>query len=277
MRKLSLFLLFVLAGAVAYVFLRRRSAEQSAPLYELAPLPGAPPASPAVEAALAAHAHDDVVIASVEPVAAAEAPDATPDDAAQAAHAHDEAADVVAPADIAADAAQAAHTHDEPAPADIVDAEASEAAEAAPAAGESLAAPLGDLSADDTTGTGYTSLLPEEVAEETASDSAPGVATVAPDGTELPDLPDDEPEAPRPPVPNPGERIDLNAATVDELIALPGIGPYLAQRIIDFRDARGGFKSVGDLLDISGIGPNNIREFEDYLSVSAPADEGSGA
>jgi competence protein ComEA len=49
--------------------------------------------------------------------------------------------------------------------------------------------------------------------------------------------------------------IDLNAATVAALDGLPGIGPVLAQRIVDFRDQHGRFTSVDQLDDVPGIGP----------------------
>lgn len=60
-----------------------------------------------------------------------------------------------------------------------------------------------------------------------------------------------------------GERINVNTATVDELDALPGIGPSLAQRIIDDRAANGPFTAASDLERVSGIGPvliDSIRE-----------------
>jgi competence protein ComEA len=53
----------------------------------------------------------------------------------------------------------------------------------------------------------------------------------------------------------PGGLLDLNSATVTDLDALPGIGPVLAQRIIDHRTAQGPFTSVEQLDDVSGIGP----------------------
>ncbi|QXG75505.1 ComEA family DNA-binding protein [Modestobacter sp. L9-4] len=52
-----------------------------------------------------------------------------------------------------------------------------------------------------------------------------------------------------------GGLLDLNAATAGDLDALPGIGPVLAQRIVDHRTAHGPFTSVDQLDDVSGIGP----------------------
>lgn len=51
-----------------------------------------------------------------------------------------------------------------------------------------------------------------------------------------------------------GPKISLSAATVEQLDALDGIGPTLAQRIIQWRDAHGGFKSVEQLREVEGIG-----------------------
>jgi competence protein ComEA len=48
--------------------------------------------------------------------------------------------------------------------------------------------------------------------------------------------------------------LDLNAATASDLDALPGIGPVLAQRVVDWRTAHGGFTSVDQLRQISGLG-----------------------
>ena len=48
--------------------------------------------------------------------------------------------------------------------------------------------------------------------------------------------------------------VSLNSATLDELEALPGVGPVLAQHIIDWRSAHGGFSSVEQLNDVPGIG-----------------------
>jgi competence protein ComEA len=47
--------------------------------------------------------------------------------------------------------------------------------------------------------------------------------------------------------------LDLNTASVEELVALIGISEMIAESIVDFRDANGGFHSVEDLLEVEGI------------------------
>lgn len=55
-------------------------------------------------------------------------------------------------------------------------------------------------------------------------------------------------------------RVSLSRATVGELDALPGIGPALAQRIVDWRHAHGGFSSVGQLDSVAGIGARLLEQ-----------------
>jgi competence protein ComEA len=64
-----------------------------------------------------------------------------------------------------------------------------------------------------------------------------------------------------------GGLLDLNAATAAELDALPGIGPVLAQRIIDHRSAHGPFTSVDQLDDVSGIGPAIFADLAERVRV----------
>jgi competence protein ComEA len=59
--------------------------------------------------------------------------------------------------------------------------------------------------------------------------------------------------------------VDLNAATVEELDALPGIGPVTAAAIVAWRDANGGFTSVDQLGDVDGIGPARLEKLRDHV------------
>ena len=60
-------------------------------------------------------------------------------------------------------------------------------------------------------------------------------------------------------------RIDVNQATAAELESLPGIGPTLAQNIVDHRLAHGFFLEVEDLLEVSGIGPAKLEQIRDLI------------
>ena len=61
--------------------------------------------------------------------------------------------------------------------------------------------------------------------------------------------------------------LNINTATVPELDQLPGIGPVLAQRIIDYRDAYGGYKAVEELTKVNGIGDAKLMEILDLITV----------
>ena len=67
--------------------------------------------------------------------------------------------------------------------------------------------------------------------------------------------------------PTPGGLVDLNAATVEELDRLPGIGPVTAAAIIAWRDANGRFTSVDQLGDVDGIGPARLEKLRDLVDV----------
>ncbi|MFF9863932.1 helix-hairpin-helix domain-containing protein [Streptomyces sp. NPDC013953] len=69
------------------------------------------------------------------------------------------------------------------------------------------------------------------------------------------------------PGPAPGAPLALNTATAEQLDALPGVGPVLAQHIIDHRTRHGGFRSVDELREVNGIGD---RRFADLRSLVRP-------
>lgn len=67
-------------------------------------------------------------------------------------------------------------------------------------------------------------------------------------------------------------RIDVNRATLSELTGLPGIGPKLAQRVIDYRRANGQFKKVDDLLFVKGIGRKKLERMRDLVTIHRASD-----
>lgn len=67
----------------------------------------------------------------------------------------------------------------------------------------------------------------------------------------------------------PGAVVNLNTATASELEALPGIGPKMAQRIVEYREKNGVFKKVEDLMNVKGIGEKNFLKLKSNLTVAA--------
>jgi competence protein ComEA len=66
--------------------------------------------------------------------------------------------------------------------------------------------------------------------------------------------------------PGSGARISLTSATQAELEQLDGIGPALAQRIIEYREQHGGFKSIDQLQEVSGIGEKRFEALKDAIA-----------
>jgi competence protein ComEA len=79
--------------------------------------------------------------------------------------------------------------------------------------------------------------------------SVSGAEAATPQATELPSV------------------LNLNTATADQLQTLPGVGPVLAQRIVEHRRRSGGFRTVEDLEAVPGIGPQRLADLRPYVTV----------
>ena len=86
--------------------------------------------------------------------------------------------------------------------------------------------------------------------------------------TAAPALAGAAPSAPAPPAAS-TRSIDINTASAAELEALPGIGPALAKRIVEHREANGPFAKVDDLLVVKGVGPKLLGRIRDQITVGA--------
>ncbi|MFH2056361.1 MAG: helix-hairpin-helix domain-containing protein [bacterium] len=62
-------------------------------------------------------------------------------------------------------------------------------------------------------------------------------------------------------------RININTAPAESLELLPAIGPVISGRIIDYRTACGGFDSVGQLIEVKGIGARRLADLRPYVAV----------
>lgn len=107
-----------------------------------------------------------------------------------------------------------------------------------------LAAPLED---------GQQLNIPYRAGEEPAVDEED--ALVLPGATEEPNPQSSE------------DLININTASLEELDGLPGIGPTIAQRIIDYREENGPFQVIDDIMNVSGVGPSTFEQIKDLITV----------
>ena len=63
-------------------------------------------------------------------------------------------------------------------------------------------------------------------------------------------------------------KVDLNKATVKELVKLKGIGKKYAERIIEYREKNGDFEKIEDLMKVKGIGQKKFDAIKDFISVT---------
>lgn len=70
--------------------------------------------------------------------------------------------------------------------------------------------------------------------------------------------------------------VNLNTATKDDLVALPGIGPAKAQAILDYRNQHGPFRAIEDVRKVKGIGEKLFLQIRSELAISGGAPRAAG-
>jgi len=63
------------------------------------------------------------------------------------------------------------------------------------------------------------------------------------------------------------EKVNLNTATLDQLQTLPGIGPAMAKRVVEYRTKVGKFTKIEEILNVKGIGEKRFQQMKDRLVV----------
>ena len=116
---------------------------------------------------------------------------------------------------------------------------------------------------------GVAALAMVAVAGVTWLGTGPAVAAPAAVAAAAAPVPDGDGE--RPPVHRGGKtisgKVNLNTATEDQLVLLPGVGPSKAERIVAWRTKHGAFKRVADLRHVKGFGYKTLKKLEPYLDV----------
>ncbi len=75
--------------------------------------------------------------------------------------------------------------------------------------------------------------------------------------------------------PLPAGKVNINTASVEQLEALPGVGPKLAARIVEYRQKSGTFKNAEELINVRGIGEKSFARLQPYVSVGEAARAGT--
>ncbi len=67
--------------------------------------------------------------------------------------------------------------------------------------------------------------------------------------------------------PVPAGKVNVNTASTEQLTTLPGVGPKLAARIVEYRHKSGPFRSLQELLNVRGVGEKNFAKLEPLLTL----------
>ena len=67
--------------------------------------------------------------------------------------------------------------------------------------------------------------------------------------------------------PAPTAKVNLNTASIEQLTTLPGVGPKLAARIVEYRQKSGTFRSTQELINVKGVGEKSFAKIEAWLTV----------
>ena len=66
-----------------------------------------------------------------------------------------------------------------------------------------------------------------------------------------------------------GQKVNINSASQDQLTSLPGVGPALAKRILDYRKENGPFKRLEDLMNVKGIGEKSFEKLKGIITIES--------
>ena len=75
----------------------------------------------------------------------------------------------------------------------------------------------------------------------------------------------------------PAGKVNINTATAQQLSELPGVGPKLAARIVEYRQKAGGFKATQELMNVQGVGEKNFARIQPHLTVGDGAAKAASA
>ena len=70
--------------------------------------------------------------------------------------------------------------------------------------------------------------------------------------------------------------VNLNTASIDQLMTLPGVGQKTAERILEYRTKSGGFKKIEELMNVKGIGEKSFLKIKPLVSAPPKPDKATG-